>query len=207
MATGLSESVETPKTPRISLSEDGHANSKVHSSRDLSTLPQRRLRDARRNRLRPAALGSRILEVSMKLSPVPALPCLRIYLSPREKIEKLTWLFHHRRAGATGDISIDASGTFVQVAGGSGWQFGDSPAPFCNDPSGTCLNATGGSDYGYTWFTNGANHWHNEYYWLDGQVTLQTSEGTGLYNVAANVTSKSIFSTSTLRSSPLPMIR
>ncbi|KAI1250701.1 hypothetical protein MGN70_007758 [Eutypa lata] len=102
---------------------------------------------------------------------------------------QLRWEVEYwKRAGATGDISIDTSGTFVQVAGGSGWQFGDSPAPFCNDPSGTCLNATGGSDYGYTWFTNGANHWHNEYYWLDGQVTLQTSEGTGLYNVAANVT-------------------
>ncbi len=95
-----------------------------------------------------------------------------------------------RRAGPTTDLAITPSGTFLLVAGGSGFQFGDSPAPFCNDSSGTCRNATGGSDYGYTYFANGANHWHNEYYWLDGQVTLQTQEGTGLYNVAVNTTSK-----------------
>ena len=99
----------------------------------------------------------------------------------------------HRRAGITDDLSIDASGTFQLVAGGSGFQFADSPAPFCNDPTGNCLNATGGEQYGYTWFTNGANHWHNEYYWLDGKVTLQTKETLGLYNVAANVTSKCPF--------------
>lgn len=69
-------------------------------------------------------------------------------------------------------------------------QYRDHPAPFCNDPSGVCYNATGGTDYGYTWFTNLANHWHNEYYWLDGEVTLKTQEGTGLYNVAVNITSK-----------------
>jgi hypothetical protein len=69
-------------------------------------------------------------------------------------------------------------------------QYADHPAPFCNDASGVCYNATGGTDDGYTWFTNLANHWHNEYYWLDGQVTLKTLEGTGLYNVGVNITSK-----------------
>ncbi|KAI1380192.1 hypothetical protein F4677DRAFT_253488 [Hypoxylon crocopeplum] len=93
-----------------------------------------------------------------------------------------------QRAGVTTDVSIQKTGTFQFVAGGGGMQYADHPAPFCNDPSGTCYNATGGTDYGYTWFANGANHWHNEYYWLDGDVTLRTQEGTGLYNVAVNVT-------------------
>lgn len=69
-------------------------------------------------------------------------------------------------------------------------QFGDHPAPFCNDPSGNCYNATGGSTYGYTWFTDGANPWRNSYYWLDGEVTLHTNEGTGLYNLGVNITSE-----------------
>lgn len=112
-----------------------------------------------------------------------------------------TYLFS-RRAGQTNDLLIDPSGTFQLVAGGSGFQFGDNPAPFCNDPSGTCLNATGGNDYGYTWFTSGINHWHNEYYWLDGKVTLQTQEALGLYNVAVNVTSKQFFLYTTLTDAP-----
>ncbi|KAH8888141.1 hypothetical protein GQ53DRAFT_768024 [Thozetella sp. PMI_491] len=93
-----------------------------------------------------------------------------------------------QRAGVTTDVSITTTGTFKLVAGGGGMQHADHPAPFCNDPSGVCYNATGGTTYGYTWFTNLANHWHNEYYWLDGQVTLQTREGTGLYNVGVNIT-------------------
>ncbi|KAL1875112.1 hypothetical protein Plec18167_005782 [Paecilomyces lecythidis] len=93
-----------------------------------------------------------------------------------------------KRAGVTDDLYVDYTGTWDLVAGGGGFQYADSPAPFCNDGSGTCLNATGGSDDGYTWFTNGANHWHNEYYWLDGQVTIKTQEGTGEYNVALNTT-------------------
>lgn len=80
------------------------------------------------------------------------------------------------------------------MAGGSGIQFGDHPASFCNDPSGVCYNATGGSTDGYTWFTDGANPWRNEYYWLDGEVTLMTQEGTGLYNIGVNITSESFFS-------------
>lgn len=81
------------------------------------------------------------------------------------------------------------SGTFKLVAGGGGFQYADTPAPFCNDASGVCHNATGGTDDGYTWFTNKANHWHNEYYWLDGEVTLRTQESTGLYNVAVETIS------------------
>lgn len=93
-------------------------------------------------------------------------------------------LIHNRRAGVTNDFLANCTGTWLLVAGRGGFQYADSPAPFCNDPSGVRFNATGGTDDGYTWFTNGANHWHNEYYWLDGEVTLLTQEGQVQYNIA-----------------------
>ncbi|KAF9887308.1 hypothetical protein FE257_010303 [Aspergillus nanangensis] len=97
---------------------------------------------------------------------------------------RLRWEVEYwKRAGITNDLVADVTGTWDMVAG-AGFRFGDQPAPFCNDPSAACVNATGGTDYGYTWFTNEANHWNNEYFWLDGEVTLQTAETLGLYNVA-----------------------
>ncbi|KAL4892352.1 hypothetical protein BDV59DRAFT_202854 [Aspergillus ambiguus] len=99
---------------------------------------------------------------------------------------RLRWEFEYwKRAGPSEDITMNATNVWKLVAGGGTWRMADSPASYCNDPSGVCVNNTGGSDYGYTWFTNGANHWHDEYFWLDGNITLQTNEGTGLYNVAA----------------------
>ncbi|KAI1400812.1 hypothetical protein F4819DRAFT_509083 [Hypoxylon fuscum] len=92
------------------------------------------------------------------------------------------------RAGATGDLTITPTGSFILTAGGGGFQYADNnPVPFCNAPSGTgCANATGSTETGYTYgFLT--NHWHNEYYWLDGDVTVKTNEGTGLYNVALKV--------------------
>lgn len=87
------------------------------------------------------------------------------------------------------------NGTWLPVAGGGGYRMGDSsPAPYCNDPSGNCFNGTGGDTDGYVWFTNGHNPWHNEYYWLDGEVYLQTQEGPGDYNVGVSPISKSISS-------------
>ncbi|ORY60263.1 uncharacterized protein BCR38DRAFT_444436 [Pseudomassariella vexata] len=94
------------------------------------------------------------------------------------------------RAGPTGDLTITPTGSFILTAGGGGFQYADNnPAPFCNSPSGTsCVNATGSDETGYTYgFLK--NHWHNEYYWLDGDVTVHTNEGTGLYNVALAVVS------------------
>ncbi|KAL4758213.1 uncharacterized protein BDW70DRAFT_162789 [Aspergillus foveolatus] len=57
------------------------------------------------------------------------------------------------------------------------------PATYCNDPSGTCINGTGGAADGYVWFTNGDNPRHDEYYWLDGELYLQIQEEPGAYNV------------------------
>ncbi|KAL2818589.1 hypothetical protein BJX63DRAFT_429090 [Aspergillus granulosus] len=97
---------------------------------------------------------------------------------------RLRWEVEYwKRAGTTEDISAIVTGTWDLVAG-AGFRFGDEPASFCHDPSGVCTHVTGGTDYGYTWFTNGANHWNNECYWMDGEVMLQTREGLGLYNVA-----------------------
>lgn len=85
---------------------------------------------------------------------------------------------------------MDYTGTWLLVAGGGGYQFGDTAAPYCNDPSGTCINGTGGATDGYVWFTNGHNPWHDEYYWLDGEVYLQIQEGPGAYNVGIIPVSK-----------------
>ncbi|KAI8959488.1 hypothetical protein F5Y11DRAFT_332982 [Daldinia sp. FL1419] len=93
-----------------------------------------------------------------------------------------------KRAGGTGDLTISPKGSFILTAGGGGFQYADNPAPFCNAPSGTgCANATGSTETGYTYGL--ANHWHNEYYWLDGEVTVRTNEGAGLYNVGLRVVS------------------
>jgi hypothetical protein len=61
---------------------------------------------------------------------------------------------------------------------------GDYPATYCNDPSGNCFNGTGGETDGYIWFSNNHNPWHDEYYWLDGEVYLSDSGVAWLLNVA-----------------------
>ncbi len=49
-----------------------------------------------------------------------------------------------------------------------------------------------GDTDGYVWFTNGHNPWHDEYFWLDGEIYLQTQEDPGAYNVGAVPVSKSL---------------
>ncbi|GAQ45759.1 hypothetical protein AtubIFM55763_004876 [Aspergillus tubingensis] len=101
---------------------------------------------------------------------------------------RLRWEIEYwKHSGSAADIIMKPNGTWLPVAGGGGYQMGDnSPAPYCNDPSGNCFNGTGGDTDGYVWFTNGHNPWHNEYYWLDGEVYLQTQEGPGDYNVGVS---------------------
>lgn len=119
-------------------------------------------------------MGGRVLEVSSRPDRTAPL-----------------WLKTERRAGVVGDLVASHTGTWQLVAGGGGYQMGQhDPAPYCNDPSGSCFNGTGGATYGYTWFNNLANPWHDSYYWLDGEVKLSIQEMTGLYNVAVQTSSK-----------------
>lgn len=65
-----------------------------------------------------------------------------------------------RRAGETGDSSIDYDGKWTSVACGRVFQFVDCPAPFCNDPLEECDKALEGTGSKYTSSVNGANHLH-----------------------------------------------
>jgi hypothetical protein len=66
------------------------------------------------------------------------------------------------------------------VAGGGGYKQSDRPAS-----SHTSLSFTGSTGYGYMWFTDNANPYHNEYYWLDGTVTITNHETSGNCNLGA----------------------
>ncbi|KAL4812976.1 hypothetical protein BDW67DRAFT_188097 [Aspergillus spinulosporus] len=50
---------------------------------------------------------------------------------------------------------MDYNGIWILVAGGGGYHFGNTPASYCNNPSCTCINGTGGTTDGYVWLTNG----------------------------------------------------
>ncbi|KAJ5904851.1 uncharacterized protein N7473_001767 [Penicillium subrubescens] len=49
------------------------------------------------------------------------------YIRVRREVE------YWKHAGATEDLSVDHSDTFKLVAGGGGFQYADTPAPFCNN--------------------------------------------------------------------------
>jgi hypothetical protein len=92
-------------------------------------------------------------------------------------------LEYWKGTGAITDISFtDKSGTFLSVAGGGGYAQSDQP-PSCYDSSDSCKNYTGSTNYGYSWFTDMADPYHNEYYYLDGEITITNHESPGLYNV------------------------
>jgi hypothetical protein len=81
------------------------------------------------------------------------------------------------------DVSFTGiSGTFLSVAAGGGYQQSDAP-PSCHDAGDHCLNYTGSTTHGYSYFTDKHNPYHNEYYWLNGQVTITNHESPGLYNL------------------------
>ncbi|KAJ5623202.1 hypothetical protein N7490_011807 [Penicillium lividum] len=76
----------------------------------------------------------------------------------------------------------DSTGTFISVAAGGGYEQSDEP-PSCYDSDDVCSNYTGSTNYGYSWFTDLANPYQNEYYYLGGEITITNLEGDGKYNV------------------------
>jgi hypothetical protein len=94
------------------------------------------------------------------------------YLSLRWQIE------YTLRAGLIEPPSFQVGrGLFLHVGGGGGRNLGD-PKP---ETSGTWL---GNAEDGLSYFAAGVpTPWQNEFYYLDGEVTITVRETDGLYNV------------------------
>jgi hypothetical protein len=73
-------------------------------------------------------------------------------------------------------------GTLLFVAGGGNFQWQDAYDGACLHGTG-CVNRTGASKYGYSYFPDGSDLWINMYYYLDGSVTITNHESGGDYNV------------------------
>jgi hypothetical protein len=73
-----------------------------------------------------------------------------------------------------------ASGVFLHVGGGGGKNLGDAQP----GTSGTWL---GNADDGVSYMPEGVRTpWQNEFYYLDGEVTITQMESEGLYNITVS---------------------
>lgn len=94
----------------------------------------------------------------------------------------LRWQIEYRsKAGLiTPPLFEIGSGTFLHVGGGGGKNLGD-PEP------GTTGTFMGNADDGLSTMPDGVpTPWQNEFYYLDGEVTITQAESDGLYNITVS---------------------
>jgi hypothetical protein len=97
----------------------------------------------------------------------------------------LRWQIEYRaKAGLiTPPLFSAVSGTWLHVGGGGGKNLGD-PEP------GTSGTFMGNPEEGISFMPEGVpTPWQNEFYYLDGQVTIELNETDGLYNIVVSAQS------------------